>query len=226
MERTKRFKTYLATFPVKSGILLGAMLSYLLFFSFRAYATRNIEFLYYVFAAAVLFLIVLLYYHQLKFTTPLLVGFVAHWFFHFLGGTLFIDDVRLYDLRIIGFVHYDNIVHALGIFVFTFIAYNLLRPHFELKIRKDLVPFCLLLFLVVMGLGAVSEIGELGAVLWFDASVRVGGYLNNAFDLVYNSVGAIAACLVLSWYEWGHLGVQNVKKRRRPYGTPLRERRV
>ncbi len=40
-----------------------------------------------------------------------------------------------------------------------------------------------------MGLGAVAEIAELFAVLFFAAGEQVGGYLNNAFDLVFNLLG-------------------------------------
>ncbi len=52
-----------------------------------------------------------------------------------------------------------------------------------------------------MGFGAFNEIIELLAVLLFDATQQVGGYLNNALDLVFNLIGSIIACFFIIDYH-------------------------
>lgn len=198
----RKFRRYFSSLPFKTRALYVGMILYLFIFAFLSVFTRNREFLYYTILIFGLFLFVVSYYHRLKLTETLLLGIAVHWLLHFMGGALRIGATRLYDFWFIpGYLKYDNIVHAFGIVVLTFIAYNLLRPHFKLKDRVSLLHFSVLLFFVVMGIGALSELFELGAVLWFNAADTVGDYFNNAFDLLYNAIGAVFACILISRYE-------------------------
>ena len=59
-----------------------------------------------------------------------------------------------------------------------------------------------------LGVGLINEIVELIAVVFLNAQENVGGYLNNAIDLVYNSIGVIVAIILLdmAWqYRLGKL---------------------
>jgi uncharacterized membrane protein YjdF len=63
------------------------------------------------------------------------------------------------------------------------------------------MPWWLLsILLVVMGIGvgAVNEIVEFMPVL-FLGDTGVGDYFNTLWDIVFNTLGAIAAVLYLSW---------------------------
>ena len=53
----------------------------------------------------------------------------------------------------------------------------------------------LIVVLAVTGVGALNEIFELGAVV-FTGSTGVGGYYNNALDLIFNLIGAIIGVMI------------------------------
>ncbi len=201
----KSWRAYLASFPLKTRLVFLFMVVYLLFFTVLSYRLGNEEFFFYAVVMFCFFIFIVSHYHKLRLTLYIMAGIATHWLLHFLGGTVYIHGTRLYDMNIIPLnqwiIHYDNIVHAFGVFVLTFVAYNLLRPHFTLRNRTALFHFGLLLVLVVMGIGAFAEIGELIAVLYFHAAATVGGYFNNAFDLVMNATGATVAALVIGWHE-------------------------
>jgi uncharacterized membrane protein YjdF len=199
-------RKYFASFSYRTRVLFGVMVAYLLFFMLFSWHLRNMEFFYYAIVIFLVFLFAVAYYRRLRLTNLLLVGFALHVLLHFLGGTVFFGGVRLYDVWLVHLnpwiIHYDNVVHTLGVFLLTFLAYNLLRPFFTLRKPVSLLHFSLLLFLVVMGIGACAEVVELGAVLWLDAASTVGDYFNNAFDMLFNATGSIAACLVIWRYEY------------------------
>lgn len=201
----RSWKAYFDSFPLKTRLLFLGMVLYLGLFTLISYLAGNEEFLFYAAVMFCFFVFIVSSYHRLRLTTPIMVGIAFHWFLHFLGGTVYVHGVRLYDTTLLPLnqyiIHYDNMVHTVGVFVLTFIAYNLLRPHFRLRDRTALVQFSLLLVLVVMGIGAFAEIGELVAVLFFHAGKTVGDYFNNAFDLVFNATGSILACIVIAQIE-------------------------
>jgi hypothetical protein len=199
-----RLKAYVDTFPFRTRLLFGVMLLYLFYFVFRAWSKGNEEFFYYAAVLFLLFFFVFFYYHELKLSSTLLAGMAAMGLFHFLGGAVIVNGTRLYDLWLLHLgpvaFRYDNFVHAFGVFVLTFLAYHLLRPHFTIRRPVSIFHFAFLLFLVVMGIGAVSEVVELSAVVWLGAD-GVGDYFNNAFDLVFNGIGSLAACFLIARYE-------------------------
>ncbi len=197
----KRMQRHFASFPRMTRLVFMGVVLSLFIFGVIFVLSGNGEFVFYSFLSTLFFIFIVSYYHRLRLTETLLLGIVLHWLLSFMGGTLYLGETRLFDLWLFPFLRYDNIIHAFGVFVLTFIAYNLLRPHFKLKNKIALFHFSILLFLIVMGLGALAEIIELSAVLFLDAGDTIGGYLNNAFDLVWNGVGSLCACLLIARHE-------------------------
>ncbi len=198
----ERVHRHIASFSFKTRLVFFFMVLSLFIFSVVFVLSGNGEFMYYSLVMFAFFLFIVSFYHKLRLTEPLIGGIAIHWLLSLMGGTLYFGGTRLYDLWLLPpWVKYDNVVHVFGVFILTFVAYNLLRPHFAIRSKTALLHFSLLLFLIVMGLGAVSEIMELGAVLWLGAAKTVGDYFNNAFDLVWNATGSIVACVTISMYE-------------------------
>ncbi len=172
---------------------------YFVFFGVLSIFNKNYEFLYYVIVIVLLMIVIIIYYRTIQLNKYLLWGLATLGAMHFFGGNLRIGAKRLYDIYIIppNILKYDNIVHAFGIFVATFVVYNLLKPYLHPDIIQNKFIFSLILTLIVMGIGAFNEIIELVAVLIFKVQNLVGDYYNNAFDLVYNFVGALIACYII-----------------------------
>ena len=123
---------------------------------------------------------------------------------HVLGGNLYFNNIRLYDTWLIGhIIRYDNFVHFVTTFIIALAIYEMLKSYLHEKMHYNKIVLYLLIVLIVSGIGAMNEIMELGAVLFFNAAGRVGDYLNNAFDLVFNFLGSSAAAIyILSKKEY------------------------
>ena len=80
-------------------------------------------------------------------------------------------------------------------------AYNLLNPHLDKKIKHNKILLSLIIILIASGIGAFNEIIEFFAVVFFNAAKGVGGYFNNALDLVFNLIGAIIASFIITKYH-------------------------
>jgi uncharacterized membrane protein YjdF len=172
----------------------GCLCSFILL----AFLTNNYEFLAY--AAVAFFLILLLarYYNRLRLPFWVVFGLTFVGLMHVLGGNLFIDGVRLYHTWLIQDIFkYDNLVHFLIAFFTVFAAYNLLYPHLEKRLKQNMLLFSILLVLITLGTCAFLEILESIAVIFFNASERVGNYMNNAIDTMFNLFGALSACFFL-----------------------------
>jgi uncharacterized membrane protein YjdF len=118
---------------------------------------------------------------------------------HLLGGLLNLGGTRLYDIYFIeGFFKYDNLMHTAMALVATIIGYNMLKPHLDHKTKHNKFVLSLILIAIAMGLGAFIEILEFTTVIFLGAAETVGGYFNNAIDLVFNLIGAIGALLFIN----------------------------
>ena len=114
-----------------------------------------------------------------------------------LGGVVLVDGVPLYTADLIGNLRYDKIFHALAAAAFTIAAWEAMKRWAGDGYHRG--GLMLFTWLVVMGGGAVVEIGELiGATL---SDVSVGDYANNALDLVANAVGATVGIALVWWYQ-------------------------
>ena len=123
-------------------------------------------------------------------------------FFHLLGGNLWFQDLRLYDFYIIpGIFRYDNFVHTYGSFIATLALYSLLSNYIDQKIKQKFFIFSFILMFIAMGIGTIVELFELYAVIFFNAARQVGDYYNNAFDLFFNTLGAIFGTIFIYFYR-------------------------
>ncbi len=115
------------------------------------------------------------------------------------GGVILLDGQPLYVAGEIGPLPFDKFFHAAAAFVFFFVAWHAMRTWAGSGYhRGGLLTFT---FLVVLGGGAVVEIGELiGTAI---SEVSVGDYKNNALDLVANAVGAAVGLAIVAWAERG-----------------------
>lgn len=175
---------------------------YVFCFIMVAYLQRNNEFLYYSLLYLCLLLVVYFvqraYRFRLQLPGILLLGFAVFGVAHVLGALVRIDGIRLYDIGF-GYLHYDNLVHSLGSFLITVASFNLLFPYLHERIRGVRLYLFLLLLLISLGIGSLNEIIEFSAFRLFGAE-GVGGYVNNAFDLVFNLLGALVGCAAIALF--------------------------
>ncbi|MCA9305864.1 MAG: DUF2238 domain-containing protein [Phycisphaerales bacterium] len=176
---------------------------------FLALALRrgNTEFLFY--GAVMLLLIGLVIWAdaRARFSTAV-VWMLSVWgFLHMAGGVLELEQngetVALYSYWLVPEVlKYDKLIHCYGFFAATFAVWEALRRFLREELRTGLA-----LFVIVasagMGLGAFNEVVEYTATV-ISPETNVGGYVNNAQDLVANMIGAGLAAAVL----WVRAGAQ------------------
>lgn len=107
----------------------------------------------------------------------------------------------LYDVWLVpGFVRYDQLVHAAGFGITTWLCWQGLRASVVHARGGTLYPTFGLLFLCAlsgMGLGALNEVVEFIAVLTVP-NTNVGGYVNTGWDLVFNAMGTTVAALAIA----------------------------
>jgi len=121
---------------------------------------------------------------------------------HMCGGLVHIGSDVLYNYWLVGSsygrgVKYDNLIHAYGFGVATWVCWQCLRAALADK-RPRFGPL-LLVVLAGEGLGAVNEIVEFTATQIMPKT-NVGDYANNAWDLVFNILGCIIAAVCI----WVH----------------------
>lgn len=185
----------------KMRIMLWFTIIYMAFFTVFAILEKNYEFLYYTVVMSVIILILIRYKEHISFSPGIALGLTIVAALHIFGGNLHIQGVRLYDFWITGWFKYDNLVHIIGTLTATLLAYTFVFQHLNDKAKEKKLLLAMIVVSMAMGIGALNEILELGAVVWFNASVQVGDYLNNAYDLVYNLIGSLMAVVYLFWMQ-------------------------
>ncbi len=185
----------------KLKLMLYFTLFYLVVFTAISLFNKNYEFLYYTLVMSLLVFLVVLYHKKLHLTTAIIFGLTIVGAMHIFGGNVYILGTRLYEFWLIpGVFKYDNLVHLIGTFVAAFIAYSLLFPHLDKKLKHSKFLLSLVLILIASGIGAFNEVLELFAVVFLGATKQVGDYLNNAFDLLFNLIGAAIASIYIVYY--------------------------
>ena len=110
------------------------------------------------------------------------------------------DQAVLYSLWLIpGLLKYDQVIHAFGFGVTTWICWHALSGSLRGPDGAKPRPSFGLLTLCVaagMGFGALNEVVEFIAVLSLP-DTNVGGYENTGWDLVANLSGSVIAALVI-----------------------------
>ncbi len=194
-----------------STTLTAFVILYMLVFSVLAFRQGNTEFLMYA-VVMVFFIFTILLLHRAITFSPLTLWLLAIWgFLHMGGGTIPIDPALtdayraatdqaarpdsavLYSMRVHpDLPRYDQLVHTLGFFSSTIACYEALRS--LLRAPRTLAT-ATAAALMGIGLGAINEVIEFIAVLTMPET-NVGGYTNTAWDLVANTIGAVAAALL------------------------------
>jgi hypothetical protein len=184
-------------------MILVFVVLYVLFFLTTAVLKGNYEFLYYGVIVSILIVVIKVNYENFHLSSSILFGLAILGFFHLMGGNVYPGGIRLYD-HYFWIFRYDNLVHFLGGFMMLLISYSMLAPHFKnIKHRRPFA-FSFILILFTLGAGAVVEMTELLSVIFLNAGPRVGDYFNNAFDLVFNLLGAVSASVLAYFYRKRH----------------------
>jgi len=200
-----RSSTFNSTkFKKGEWLLIAFNLIYVVSFAAYYVSIRNFEFLWYV-AVLVFFLALILFtIRRSQFDLIILWGLSLWGFLHMAGGGVVVGGEVLYALHILPIagsgdlfiLKYDQLVHFYGFGVATLVVYHLLRPYLNEKTNwKVVYP---VLVVAGTGLGVLNEIVEFIAVLLVP-DTGVGGYANTVLDLVFNTLGAIAATFFIHY---------------------------
>ena len=162
-------------------------------FGAAAVQQQNTEFIYYLLIVCTLAAFIV-YTHK-HYPKPLLWGLSGWGWAHMAGGTLWVGEQILYDVLLIRVLdapfyvlRYDQVVHVIGTFLVTLVAYYLVKKH----VSAPPLALAVIVGLIGLGLATINEIIELGAVLVIEQT-HVGDYFNIAFDLFANTIGAVLA---------------------------------
>ena len=187
--------------------VLGFSIAYLIPFGIACLRGGNREFLLYLTVMLGLMPLVAWLHARIGLHVGTLWGLSAWGLAHLAGGLVRIPDrwphddtPVLYDLWIIpGWLRYDQVVHAFGFGLSTWLCWQGLRAAFRgagVAIRPS-VGLLTLCCLAGMGLGALNELVEFLAVLTIP-NTNVGGYENTGWDLVFNALGAGIAAMMIA----------------------------
>ena len=183
-------------------------LLYMLAWLIATVLLQNSEFVFYFVVMCVLIVAVGLVHLRVRFHPAALWGLSLWGLAHMAGGLMPIpsslpilgESHVLYNWWIVpGVLKYDQLVHAFGFGVVTWICWQSLQAAFANRGITIQPSFGLLTLCVAagMGFGAGNEVVEFIATLTLPGT-NVGGYANTGWDLVANFVGSIlAAGLIL-----------------------------
>jgi len=180
----------------------------LILFVFIFLKRQNYEFLIYVGVIIFFMFLILTTNRKVNYPNILLWGLLTWAFMHMAGGGLFFGGIKLYEIILIPIVgepynifKYDQLVHAVGFGVATFLMWHLLQPFLKEKIKKW-TAISIVVVMAGLGAGALNEILEFTATV-ITPETGVGGYENTALDLVANLIGAIIAMIIIIKKESG-----------------------
>lgn len=192
------------------GSLVVFTLTYFLLACGVAWASGNGEFLFYIVVMVVLIAAVVLVHWRSALSAGLLWCFSVWGLLHMAGGLVPVPEswpydgphAVLYSLWLIPeALKYDQVVHAYGFGITTWLCWEALRNGVERRQGVRLRPGLGVLVLCVaggMGFGAFNEVVEFVATQTLEET-NVGGYVNTGWDLVYNMLGSVLAGVVIGW---------------------------
>lgn len=202
-----------ATTPVRLRALAIFTGAYLLIAVAAALVLGNKEFLFYIITMLVLIATVMGVHRRMPLRGAQLWTLSIWGLAHMSGGLLPLPESWpiheegkrvLYSLWLMpGWLKYDQLVHAYGFAITTWLCWHGLRSHLQSRAEGDVFPGAGLLTLAAaggMGFGALNEVIEFIAVLSIP-DTNVGGYINTGWDLVFNLIGCLiaAAMIRLRW---------------------------
>ena len=186
---------------------------YLVIAAIGAVAIGNREFLFYIVVMVLLVGVVSVVNRSVALTSSALWALSFWGVAHMAGGLIRVPeswpingDIRvLYSLWLIpGRLKYDQVVHAYGFGVATWVCWQGIRAAIRQRGGDPVPTFGLMVLAATagMGLGALNEVVEFAATLLVPET-NVGGYLNTGWDLVANTLGATTAALLI-WFAAAH----------------------
>lgn len=163
---------------------------------------RNKEFVFYFVVQSLLMTVAWQAHRAIRLHPAALWGLSIWGLLHMAGGLMPIPEDWprlggrvLYNLWLIPErLKYDQVVHAFGFGLMTWISWQGLRRTFENR-GVTIAPSSGLLTLCVaagMGFGALNEVVEFAAAMTIPGT-NVGGYENTGWDLVSNLVGCLTS---------------------------------
>ena len=186
-------------------------MAYLLPAIAAAVRTGNGEFVFYSVVMVILAAVVIVVHRNCDLSQPVLWGLSVWGLAHMVGGLVPIPEswpsngpVRVvYSWWLIpNCLKYDQVVHAFGFGVTTFVCWHglaaLVRsidPSHRLPATFGVLVLCVA---AATGFGALNEVIEFTATLLIP-NTNVGGYVNTGWDLVSNLVGAVSAACWIRW---------------------------
>jgi Predicted membrane protein (DUF2238) len=174
----------------------------------------NSEFLFYIGVMLVLIGVVAAVNRAVELTTGTLWALSLWGLAHMAGGLVVVpsgwpvnaESRVLYSLWLIpGRLKYDQVVHAYGFGVTTWVCWQGLKSAVRKKSGRAPSPTFGLLALAAaagLGFGALNEVVEFVATLTMPET-NVGGYVNTGWDLVSNTVGALTAIVLIRLRDRG-----------------------
>jgi hypothetical protein len=182
-----------------------------------ALAIGNREFVFYIVVLVLLVGVIWLVHRGIGLTTTTLWALSAWGLAHMAGGLVGVPeswpingDIRvLYSLWLIpDRLKYDQVVHAYGFGVATWVCWQGLRAAIRQRGGDAQPTFGLMVLAATagMGLGALNEVVEFAATLLVPET-NVGGYLNTGWDLVANATGSTVAALTI-WLHAARAGAE------------------
>jgi Predicted membrane protein (DUF2238) len=174
----------------------------------------NSEFLFYIGVMLVLIGVVAAVNRAVELTTGTLWALSLWGLAHMAGGLVVVpsgwpvnaESRVLYSLWLIpGRMKYDQVVHAYGFGVTTWVCWQGLKSAVRKKSGRAPSPTFGLLALAAaagLGFGALNEVVEFVATLTMPET-NVGGYVNTGWDLVSNTVGALTAIVLIRLRDRG-----------------------
>ena len=168
---------------------------------------KNPEFAFYLVIMCVLIVATVWVHWKIRLHIGALWGLSIWGLAHLAGGLMPVssswptsgESSVLYNLWLIpGFLKYDQLVHAYGFGLMTWISWQGLAKAFRNRGIK-IEPTLGLLSLCIasgMGFGAANEIVEFVATITLP-STNVGGYENTGWDLVANLIGCLIAGMLI-----------------------------
>jgi hypothetical protein len=192
--------------PAEWGILAFNVL-YLATALIASFVLNNREFLLYVTVTSVLLALGMWAHFNIHFHILALMGLSLWGVAHMAGGLMPVPGTWpiggatpvLYNLWLVpGLLKFDQLVHAYGFGLVTWICWQGLQRGFANRGVVVTPTFGLLTLCVAggMGFGAMNEVVEFVATLTLPKT-NVGGYENTGWDLVSNLVGGLTAAVLI-----------------------------
>lgn len=191
--------------PRGMGWVIGFTATYMAAAVPWAMLVGNQEFLFYIVVMAILIVAVVAIHLRCGLSLGALWTLSIWGLLHMAGGLVpppaswpIEGDIRvLYSWWIIpGRLKYDQVIHAFGYGVLTWVCWQSLRPLVGGEHAKPTAGLMILCAAASTGFGALNEVIEFTATRLF-TKTNVGGYENTGWDLVSNLVGAVIAVLLI-----------------------------